>query len=73
MSKRLWVWREVIPTDTQGDPYKGDYYKDMLKLTATGRAFVMRSAESDEGPTEILGVFDSFEAAMKMVNIGNER
>lgn len=68
MSKKLWVWREVVPTDAPGD-----YYKDMPKLTATGRAFVMRSADSDEGPTEILGVFDSFETAMKMVDIGNER
>jgi hypothetical protein len=45
----------------------------MHKLTTTGRAFVMRSADEAEGPTEILGVFDSFEAAMKVVEIGNER
>lgn len=68
MTKRLWVWREVVPTDAPGD-----YYTNINKLTATGRAFVMRSADSDEGPTEILGVFDSFEAAMKVVEIGNER
>jgi hypothetical protein len=67
MTKKLWVWREVIPTDAPGD-----YYTQMKKLTATGRAFVMRSADTDEGPTEILGVFDSFEAAMKVVEIGNE-
>lgn len=67
-AKRLWVWREVVPTDTPGD-----YYKDMHKLTATGRAFVMRSADDQKGPTEILGVFDSYEAAMKMVEAGNER
>jgi hypothetical protein len=68
MSKRLWVWREVVPTDAPGD-----YYTNMDKLTTTGRAFVMRSPEEIEGPTEILGVFDSFEAAMKVVEIGNER
>ena len=68
MTKRLWVWREVIPTDAPGD-----YYTEMSKLKATGRAFVMRSADEGEGPTEILGVFDSFGAAMKMVEIGNER
>jgi hypothetical protein len=45
----------------------------MNKLTTTGRAFVMRSADEVDGPTEILGVFDSFEAAMKVVEIGNER
>jgi len=68
MTKRLWVWREVVPTDAPGD-----YYTQMNKLTTTGRAFVMRSADSDTGPTEILGVFDSYEAAMKVVEIGNER
>lgn len=68
MTKRLWVWREVVPTDAPGD-----YYTEMSKLKATGRAFVMRSADEGEGPTEILGVFDSFEAAMKVVEIGNER
>lgn len=69
MTKRLWVWREVVPN---GKP--GDYYENMSKLTATGRAFVMRSSESIDGPaeTEILGVFDSYEAALKMVEIGNE-
>ena len=68
MTKRLWVWREVIPTDAPGD-----YYTNMNKLTTTGRAFVMRSGDEVDGPTEILGVFDSFEAAMKVVEIGNER
>lgn len=68
MTKRLWVWREVVPTDAPGD-----YYTQMGKLTTTGRAFVMRSADEVDGPTEILGVFDSFEAAMKVVEIGNER
>jgi hypothetical protein len=68
MTKRLWVWREVVPTDAPGD-----YYTEMSKLKATGRAFVMRSADEGEGPTEILGVFDSFGAAMKVVEIGNER
>jgi hypothetical protein len=68
MTKRLWVWREVVPTDAPGD-----YYTKMNKLTTTGRAFVMRSADETDGPTEILGVFDSFEAAMKVVEIGNER
>jgi hypothetical protein len=68
MTKRLWVWREVVPTDAPGD-----YYTKMNKLTTTGRAFVMRSADEAEGPTEILGVFDSFEDAMKIVEIGNER
>lgn len=67
MTKRLWVWREVVPN---GKP--GDYYENMGKLTTTGRAFVMRSSESIDGPTEILGVFDSYEAAMKMVEISNE-
>ncbi len=68
MSRRLWVWREVIPSDAPGD-----YYTEMSKLKTTGRAFVMRSPDEAEGPTEILGVFDSYEAAMKMVEIGNER
>ena len=68
MSKKLWVWREVVPSDQPGD-----YYKDMQKLTATGRAFVMRSADDQKGPTEVLGVFDSFEDAMKMVEIANEK
>lgn len=68
MTKRLWVWREVVPTDAPGD-----YYTEMHKLTQTGRAFVMRSADDAKGPTEILGVFDSYDAAMKMVEIGNER
>lgn len=68
MTKRLWVWREVVPN---GKP--GDYYENMEKLTQTGRAFVMRSAdETGRGATEIIGVFDSYEAAMKMVEIGNE-
>lgn len=67
MTKRLWVWREVVPTDAPGD-----YYENMSKLTTTGRAFVMRSSESIDGPTEILGVFDSYDAAMKMVEISNE-
>lgn len=67
MTKRLWVWREVVPTDAPGD-----YYENMGKLTTTGRAFVMRSSESIDGPTEILGVFDSYDAAMKMVEISNE-
>jgi hypothetical protein len=68
MTKRLWVWREVIPTDAPGD-----YYTEMKKLTTTGRAFVMRSPDDIKGETEILGVFDSFDAAMKVVEIGNER
>ena len=68
MSNKLWVWREVVPTDAPGD-----YHPEMQKLTATGRAFVMRSADDQKGPTEVLGVFDSFEAAMKIVEIGNER
>lgn len=68
MNKMLWVWREVIPTDAPGD-----YYTKMNKLTATGRAFVMRSPDTLEGATEVLGVFDSYEAAVKMVEIGNER
>jgi len=68
MTKKLWVWREVVETDKPGD-------SDLSakKLKATGRAFVMRSPDTLEGPTEVLGVFDSYEAAMKMVEIGNER
>lgn len=70
MHKQLWVWREVVETDQPAD-----YHKDMKKLTATGRAFVMKSPDADnpQGTVEVLGVFDSFEVAMKMVNIGNER
>ena len=69
MTKRLWVWREVVPSDQPGD-----CYTNMKKLTATGRAFVMKSpdAENPKGATEVLGVFDSFDDAMKMVEIGNE-
>lgn len=71
MTKRLWVWREVVETDQPAD-----YHKDMKKLTTTGRAFVMRSGANEgdnpRGPTEIIGVFDSFEDAMKMVQIANE-
>jgi len=68
MNKMLWVWREVVATDQPAD-----YDLSAKKLKATGRAFVMRSPDTLEGTTEVLGVFDSFEAAMKMVNIGNER
>jgi len=32
MTKRLWVWREVVPTDAPGD-----YYTQMGKLTTTGK------------------------------------
>lgn len=69
-NKRLWVWREVVETDQPGD-----YYKDMKKLKTTGRAFVMQSPLTnvdDPGPVEIIGVFNSFEDAMKMVEIANE-
>lgn len=70
-NKRLWVWREVVETDKPGDAYP-----EMKKLTTTGRAFVMRTGTSEgdnpRGPTEIIGVFDSFDDAAKMVEIANE-
>lgn len=70
MAKQLWVWREVVEADQPAD-----YYKDMKKLVATGRAFVMKSPDADnpQGAVEVLGVFDSFDAAMKMVEIANEK
>lgn len=68
MTEKLWVWREVIPTDAPSD-----FYDDMKKVKTTGRAFVMRSTDNIKGATEILGVFDSFELATKMADIGNER
>ena len=70
MPKHLWVWREVVESDQPAD-----YFKDMKKLTATGRAFVMKSPDADDpkGGVEVLGIFDSFDAAMKMVEIANEK
>lgn len=69
MTRQLWVWREVVPSDQPGDAYP-----TMKKLTATGRAFVMKSPNADDprGTTEVLGVFDSYDDAMKMVEIAND-
>jgi len=60
--KRLWVWREVVPSDAPGD-----YYTGKSKLKTTGRAFVMESEDEDEGTNESIGVFDSLEGAVQVV------